>query len=157
MTTRAHIPLPYRIYFQWLDPIVSTITAYMAVFHKDAVLASFHPLLVPRDTKYDTLLWFAAGVFAMIAVNHALLLRYTDDIGVWKITNLGVLLLDFALLWAMYEMHFVSPEMSATGIRPEDWVNYFLTLLAVAMRSSFIAEIGLKTEGGKDLGNKKSL
>jgi hypothetical protein len=155
MATQARIPLPYRIYFQWLDPIISAITAYMALFHKDAVLASFHPLLVPRDTKYDALLWFSAGVFAMIAVNHGLLLRYTDDVRVWKITNLGILMVDLSLLWAMFEMHFVSPEMSAMEIRSEDWMNCFLTLLAVVMRLSFIAEIGVKTEGGKELKNKK--
>lgn len=136
----------YHIYFKWMDPIISIVTAHVMLFHPDLVLASFNPQLVPRDPKYDVLLWFCSGVFSMISVYHALLLRYTDDVGVWKITNLGVVVLDFMILGAMVEMHFASRESSAAAFRPDDYMNYFLTLLAIVMRLSFIENVGLRTE-----------
>ena len=47
------------------------MTIYTGLFHKDAVhavLVSLYPLLAPSDAEFDA--------------NHALLLRYTDNISV---------------------------------------------------------------------------
>lgn len=154
MATKTHIPLPYIIYMKWMDPIVSVMTAYAAIFNRDETLALFNPVLSPRDPNYDCLLWMTGGGFMMIAIMQGLLLRYTNDVNVWKISNLGVLVVDLSITGAMLEMFQGTGQLATLDFKPKDLFNLFMTLVAIVMRVAFIAGIGLKS-ASKSGGKKK--
>ena len=61
------------------------------------------------------------------------------------------------MLLAMFEINLISPETSTRGVREEECMMYIFTLLYIVMRSAFIVDIGLETEGGTELGTKKGL
>ncbi|CAG9982204.1 unnamed protein product [Clonostachys byssicola] len=147
MATKTTVPLYYDIYFRWIDPITSVLTTFMVFFNRDLILAQAGPV-APRDQQdpvLDPLMWQLAGLYLLIATLQGGLLRYTDDLGVWKISNFGVMVVDILIVCSLVELKARTPEgLSVAGMRPEDWLNWVLTILAVVNRLAFILDVGLK-------------
>lgn len=117
---------------------------YFCIFQRTMVLKMLDPTMEVRDPTYDSVLWQVAGLFAMIAVNQAVLLRYTDDIGVWKISNFGVLLVDIFMVGGILEMLMTQERLSMKSMLSEDWTNVVFTLIVIVIRVLFILGVGVK-------------
>ncbi|VUC34396.1 unnamed protein product [Clonostachys rosea] len=147
MATKTTVPLYYDIYFRWMDPITSLATAFLVFFNRDLILAQAGPVAErsQQDPILDPLMWQLAGLYLLIAILQGGLLRYTDDLGVWKFTNFGVMVVDALIVCSLVELKARTPEgLSLAGMRPEDWLNWILTSLAVVARLAFILDVGLK-------------
>jgi hypothetical protein len=147
MATKTTVPLYYDIYFRWIDPITSIATTLLVFFNRDLILAQAGPVAErsQQDPVLDPLMWQLAGLYLLIAILQGGLLRYTDDLGVWKFTNFGIMVVDVLIVCSLVELKARTPEgLSVSGMRPEDWVNWVLTILAVVNWLAFILDIGLK-------------
>lgn len=149
MATTTHIPLLYRIYFHWLDPANSLMTAYFCLFQRTLFLKQLTVMIRSRNVNYDPVLWQVAGLYLLIATLQAWMLRYTNEIAVWKITTFGVMIVDVMILGSMLELNWGPNGLALGAVRRLDWSNGSLTLIAIFIRIAFIAGVGLETETEK--------
>lgn len=149
---QARIPPFYRIFFTWIDPAVSipSIWAHFAI--PDFILDAYIPKTMSvRNPDHDMLFFHLAGSFMTISVMSAVLLRYTSDLGVWRIVQSGIVLYDFEILYSTW--HFLGRQgrLDPAVWRSADWGNMVFMLVIIAVRLAFLAGIGLKSSraGGK--------
>ena len=87
----------------------------------------------------------------MLAFIDIVLLRYTNDIQIWKILEAAVLIYDFSLLYSNYYALAQQGRLSFGALRLEDWGAIAITAQAVIVRTAFLLGVGLKSraKGGK--------
>ncbi|KAI1082169.1 hypothetical protein F5B20DRAFT_532347 [Whalleya microplaca] len=150
--TQTRIPLIYRIIFTWIDPLLCLQIVYLNWAAPDAVMATFlpdskaeyHPDLAP-------LFHLIATSFMLTGLFSAILLRYSQDVNLWKVTQFCIWLVDVSLV--------VSRGLSLRDQggwvalqQAENWgSNDFVGLGLLVVRSLFLLGIGLRTtdEGKK--------
>ncbi|KAL4793037.1 hypothetical protein BDV19DRAFT_367252 [Aspergillus venezuelensis] len=87
----SQIPLFYRIILLWFEPIASGFGCYMNLFDKDAYLDSFiPPSLATREASHNMLFNQLGAGFFVVATTQGILLRYTNDVNVWRLLNVCV-------------------------------------------------------------------
>lgn len=138
-----HIPLIYRIFFLYMEPVMAFNGAILCHWYPTIFLntmsatAKYAP---SNQVIYDQL----AATYVLFSFNQAVLLRTSKDLKVWKTVLVGILLCDFIHLYSMWcvmgTQVFLSPQLW----RSEDWVNLVLLYGPVVLRSSFLAEVGFK-------------
>lgn len=84
----------------------------------------------------------------------AVLLRYSNDIKIWRIVQFACFLVDIAYFWAVYEALSVQDRLNMKMWRAEDWGSVLVTGIATIFRMVFLTGMGLGS-GGKR-GGKKS-
>ncbi|KAF6811538.1 hypothetical protein CSOJ01_05671 [Colletotrichum sojae] len=143
MTTR--IPAVYKAVFLYWDPPCSLWGAYMSFFARDYMLDTYFLGTRPaRDGAHDLLLYQGGGAMVSNAILNGVLLRYTDDVGVWKLVQAGILAIDLALLAGVYEVFGAQGRLSPWMWQPADWVGIVITVSVTIARVSFIAGLGLE-------------
>lgn len=84
----------------------------------------------------------------MFAFLMVFMLRYTDDLGVWKLFQTGLLLTDFAALFSMWK------AVQAHGeLRSEATTNVVIIAIITLVRVLFVAGVGVGGEGAAALKN----
>lgn len=83
----------------------------------------------------------------MLAFIAVVLLRYTEDVKVWKTVEAAVLIWDFALLYSNYYALSRQGRLSIGALRLEDWGDIIITSQAMVVRTSFLLGVGLSKEG----------
>ena len=151
--TSSSIPLFYRIFFTWLDPIICICGAYMDFFIPGLVLSSHIPNHTP-DIGHSMILKQRGGGMLNFGFMSAVLLRYTYDIKIWDIVQIANFIVDVAYFWAVYEVLSVQGRLSASTWRAEDWGSVVITGTAGAVRLAFLARVGFKK--GRKNGSKRS-
>lgn len=147
MSQTTPIPLTYRIFFQWLDPIICVWGAYMDFFDPRLVLSSHIPNPTP-DIGHAMILKQRGGGMLNFGFVSAVLLRYTYDLNVWNIVQIANFIVDVAYFWAVYEVLNVQGRLSVSSWRAEDWGAVVITGTAGVMRLAFLARLGFG-KGGK--------
>ncbi|KKY29595.1 putative beta-mannosidase mnda [Diaporthe ampelina] len=130
---KDRIPLFYRIFFTWVDPAISIPSIWAHFATPDFILDTYIPKAVSvRNPDHDMLFFHLAGSFMTIAVMSAVLLRYTSDLGVWRIVQAGIVLYDFEILYSTW--HFLrKPGRLAPAVwRSEDWGNLVFIAVIIA-------------------------
>ena len=146
------IPAFYRLYFHWSDPAICLWGAYMDFFTPAFVSNAFLPKeQQPWNPMFNFTLQQLGGALLMLAVIDILLLRYTEDVGVWKILQAAVLVYDLSLLYSNYDALGMQGRLSLEGLRWEDWGGIFISAQAAVVRTAFLLGVGLGKEekGGK--------
>ncbi|KAL1646705.1 hypothetical protein SLS61_007780 [Didymella pomorum] len=139
------IPVFYRLFFTWLDPIICLWGAYLDFFAPRTVLSS-HILNDTPDIGHIMILKQRGGNMLNFGFISAFLLRYTSDLKIWHIIEIGLLITDFAyfpaVFGAMNAQHRVLPETW----RAEDWGSLVVTGFATLVRLAFCARVGFSGE-----------
>lgn len=139
------IPVFYRLFFTWLDPIICLWGAYLDFFAPRTVLSS-HILNDTPDIGHIMILKQRGGNMLNFGFISAFLLRYTSDLKIWHIIEIGLLITDFAyfpaVFGAMNAQHRVLPETW----RGEDWGSLVVTGFATLVRLAFCARVGFSGE-----------
>ena len=139
------IPLFYRVFFTWLDPIICLWGAYLDFFAPRTVLSS-HILDDTPDIGHIMILKQRGGNMLNFGFISAFLLRYTSDPKIWHIVEIGLLITDFAYFPAVFgalnAQHRVLPETW----RAEDWGSLVVTGVATLVRLAFCARVGFSED-----------
>lgn len=150
--TRVHIF--YRIWFQWLDPLVLVPTICALIFTPQVMLDAFvPPPLSAYNPDQGFLFHQLAAMYAFVAIMLAGGLRVSKDINVWRVIVGGVWVVDMAILVSTYAS--LEQQGRLGSLRPGDWGNVLFTGLVLIIRSFFLAGVGVG--GGQDDGRLKQL
>jgi hypothetical protein len=149
MASTKTVPAFYRIIFTYVDPVIAFATGYGLVFHRDAILGMLSPLFTPRAVAYDPWLWQVAAAYWIIAVIQGGLLRYTDDLGIWKICNGAICIMDIMLMFSMWEMRQPPHNWSMATMSQQDWSNVYGAAVFAVIRIFFILEVGFSSQKNK--------
>jgi hypothetical protein len=142
----TQIPAIYRIWFTWVDPIVSLQTTCAAFFMPDLLMNALIPAsLSVRNPDHEMLFHQLGAMYLLISILSALLPRYSADVNVWNIFQGAVLVVDFILLGSQYVSLKQQGRLDVAAWRFEDWLSLAITTFVALLRSSFLAGIGLKT------------
>ncbi|KAF1915005.1 hypothetical protein BDU57DRAFT_520291 [Ampelomyces quisqualis] len=142
------IPLFYRIFFQYLDPLICVWGAYMDFFDPRLVLSSHIPAPTP-DIGHAMILKQRGGGMLNFGFVSAVLLRYTYDVNIWNIVQVADFLVDLAYFWAVYEVLIAQGRLGISSWRVEDWGSLVITGTAGLVRAAFLAKVGFGKEGKK--------
>lgn len=80
----------------------------------------------------------------------AVLLRYTDDIKIWRIVQIADLIVDVAYFWAVWGVLDAQKRLDPTTWRAEDWGSVAITGTATVVRLLFLLGIGFKKAALKE-------
>lgn len=142
---QSRIPLFYRIFFTWIDPAISIPSIWAHFASPDFILDAYIPKAMSvRNPDHDMLFFHLAGSFMTISVMSAVLLRYTSDLGVWKIVQFGIILYDFEICYSTWYFLGKQGRLNPAVWRSEDWGNLVFMAVIVAVRLAFLTGVGLR-------------
>lgn len=145
-TTTSVIPLVYRLFFLYIEPVATAVGAFYAHFKQQEYLqmtySSASTAILGPSTRESIVLSQLANMYAVFALNEALVLRSTADLRVWKVFLFGLLLADFG--------HVYSVNSVGTDIYWKIWTwnamywgNLGFVYVGATLRTAFLVGIGL--------------
>jgi hypothetical protein len=144
-TSQPPIPYFYRLFFTTIDPFIALSGAYMNIATPADALEAYVP---PSISNYNpaTFILFRimGGDLLGVCFLCVVLLRYTNDIGVWKILEGAILTIDLVMLQGLWEMLGRQGRryVGEGGLRGMDWLTLGITVGVAAVRSAFLLGIG---------------
>jgi hypothetical protein len=154
-TTSNPIPLPYRLFHLYLEPVFALNGARLAIQTPQTYLQIISPPTYPHPaapSPVETLLLAQiASLYALFAFNEAVILRYVGPqrLDIWRLIIMGCLIADVGHMWALWKVAglteggleiFWDPRM---WTRWEEWGNLGLTWFAMLLRMGFVTGVGL--------------
>lgn len=141
----AHIPAVYRILFLWIDPFMALVGACLpCLLMPEAYCDSYLPKNISKlNPLYKVFFYQLAGMFFIVFWVQAVLLRYTDDINVWKFVNAGLLGYDFFMLYSGYFAFTSQRRNDPKTWRATDWFAVLSTTIIAGIRACIVAGVGL--------------
>lgn len=164
------IPLPYRLFFLYLEPLSTLVGAYYAWFQPHTYLSLTHAASAPSPTVNPSVFSFftstssalvpigthvvlrqLANLYFAFTLNEALVLRATDDLRVWRTLLFGLLVADFGHLYscALLGWDYFYDVANWNSIA---WGNIGFVYAGATLRTCFLLGVGL--EGVKQVGKK---
>lgn len=142
------LPLVYRVFFLFVEPVSALVGAYYAHFQqRDYLLltdASSAPVLASIPTATSIVLSQLANLYLLFALNEALVLRSTADLRVWKTVLFVLLLADLGHLYSVKALGLdVYLPWNFARWNAIDWGNIPFVYLGASMRAAFLANVGL--------------
>lgn len=148
-----HIPLLYRLFLLYIEPVSTVVGAIYAHFFPliylqltDAASAPSSPDSIPLGSRI--VLSQLANLYLAFTLNEALVLRVTDDIRVWRTLLLGLLIADFGHLYSVsphgLEMYYRVWTWNAI-----DWGNLGFVYLGATTRICFLCGLGITQNRSK--------
>ncbi len=132
----------------YLDPMISLWGAYMDFFTPDVVLNAYIPNPA-RKPQHDMLFQQLGGSMLHFAFLSAVLLRYTDDLGVWKILQTAFLIVDIVGLFSVWDALGKQDRLYFAAVRWEDWGCLAILGFCALLRVAFLAELGFRRSGSR--------
>ena len=133
VSATATIPLLYRILLLYIEPFFAVNGAFIAFFRPAQYAALLTRASVPYDPSTQYLYTSIGGLWLMFAFNQAVILRLYDDVRLWKLLCVGMLLSDAGHSWAMIQgLGGWSQWIKIGEWVTSDW-NLFLTSLPFAV------------------------
>ncbi|KAJ2901429.1 hypothetical protein MKZ38_001859 [Zalerion maritima] len=145
--TAFGLPLPYRVFFLVIEPILALVGAVYAHFLQHDYLsmthsASSYPTSSPLPTGTSVALSQLGNLYLLFTLNEALVLRSTSDLTVWRTLLFGLLVADFGHLWSLRQLgNQVYWDVISWG--PMDLGNVPVVYLGATMRLAFLLRVGL--------------
>lgn len=153
-TSSFQLPVIYRLFFLFIEPVSALVGAYYAHFGQQRYLeltdAASSPTTtdggdIPRGTTI--VLSQLANLYLLFALNEALVLRSTGDLRVWRTVLAVLLLADLGHLWTVRPLSW-AVYWRADRWNAIDWGNVPFVYLGASMRVAFLAGVGLGGAGG---------
>ncbi|KAK3726016.1 hypothetical protein LTR37_000164 [Vermiconidia calcicola] len=144
----APLPLLYRLFFLYIEPIATAVGAYYAQFEQHEYMqltySSSTTAAFGVSTRESIVLTQLANLYFVFALNEALVLRTTNDLRVWRTLLLGLLIADFGHL---YSVNKVGVEVYYEFWKWNSmyWGNLGFVYVGAAMRTSFLLGLGLSS------------
>jgi hypothetical protein len=141
------LPLLYKLFFLYIEPVstaAGTLYSFDAFGLQTQYMSMTHPLTAttPLTTRESIVLNQLANMYFVFALNEALVLRATNDLRVWKVFLLGLLIADFGHLYSVHAMgqgvYYQFWDWSAMY-----WGNLGFVYVGAAMRTAFLLGIGM--------------
>ncbi|RDW91652.1 hypothetical protein BP5796_02817 [Coleophoma crateriformis] len=141
----SNIPAFYRFILLWVEPISSALGAYLTLAAPDTYLNSYIPrTMTVRNPMQDMIFNQLGAAFFYVATSQGILLRYTYDIGVWKIVNGCLLGWDFILLYSWWSGMQMQGRLDPATWRSEDMSALVPILFITAVRAAIVAGVGMR-------------
>lgn len=138
------IPRFYRIFFTWVDPLIALSGCYFDFFDRDTAILAFIPDSV-RNPDHDAIFYQKGGLMLSILFLQLVLLRYTSDVGVWKIFQTAIVLSDFAMIAGQVNALLGQGRLLPLELwRDEEIASMAIVLVVTVMRCLFVAGVGLR-------------
>ncbi|KAE9365464.1 hypothetical protein N431DRAFT_420643 [Stipitochalara longipes BDJ] len=140
----SHIPLFYRVFFLYIDPLFCLSGIYLCLFDHAAYLELGVPRALTRHSAspltshlITVLGAWSVSIFAL----QTLLLQQYRDVKLWKIFMFAILLTDLGMVYAVYE---ADPVMATSVSKWEsgEWTNHGILGLVIVMRTAFLLGVG---------------
>jgi hypothetical protein len=77
------------------------------------------------------------------AIIQGVLLRYADDVNVWKIVNIGMFARDACILYGCYTMLGSQGRLAISTWGRDDWMAIGLPVCMGVIRAMYVAGVGL--------------
>lgn len=142
----SRLPLIYRLFFLYIEPIATAVGAYYAHFQQQEYLeltvASTAPSLLGPSTRESIVLSQLANMYLVFALNEALVLRATQSRDVWNIFLLGLLIADFGHIYSVkpigLEVYWEFWHWNSIY-----WGNLGFVYVGATLRMCFLTGLGL--------------
>lgn len=146
------LPLAYRLFFLFIEPVSALVGAYFAHFQQGYYLvltdAASAPVLTPIPTGTSIVLSQLANLYLLFALNEALVLRSTVDLRVWKTVLFVLLVADLGHLYTIRSLGLdIYLPWNFAKWNAIDWGNIPFVYLGASMRTAFLADVGLGRPG----------
>ncbi|KAM5344152.1 hypothetical protein ACJ41O_012689 [Fusarium nematophilum] len=140
----------YRIFFLWIDPILTVMGIYVNLFDHELATQAFFSNYPPTE-ELKPFVYQIGGMGMSFLCLFVLLLRYTNDVNVWKIVQFAIILADFTMLTSMYVAMRLEGRFAVSDWRWEDWFGGVITVVCTIVRVLFVLGVGVtcKQVGGK--------
>ncbi|POS71187.1 hypothetical protein DHEL01_v210417 [Diaporthe helianthi] len=145
----TRFPLPYRLFFLYIEPISALVGAFYAHFRQDEYLLLTHAASAPSPgtaipTGTSIVLSQLANLYLLFTLNEALVLRSTSDLRVWKTVLFGLLVADLGHLWTVRQLGLgIYLPWNFARWNAIDWGNIPFVYLGACMRAAFISGVGM--------------
>ncbi|KAF2657318.1 hypothetical protein K491DRAFT_329589 [Lophiostoma macrostomum CBS 122681] len=139
----VNISFFYRLFFTWIDPIICVWGAYMDFFDPTLVLSSHIPQPT-ADIGHAMILKQRGGGMLNFGFISAVLLRYTNDLKIWRIVQIADFVVDLAYFWAAWDVLSAQQRLDPSTWRAEDWGSIAITGTATMTRIFFLLGIGVE-------------
>ena len=111
----------------------------------DTIMNSYIPHTVSvRNPQHDFLFHQMAAAFFYVATSQAVILRYTNDDGVWRLMNASLLGWDVILSYSLWNALNVQGILSPAAWRAEDLSAIIPTAVISASRAAIVCGFGLR-------------
>lgn len=150
------MPWIYQAFFLWIEPVATAVGAYYAaLLQKEYMLLTYSSAagsvgLGGVSIRESVVLYQLANMYFVFALNEALVLRATNDLRVWRVLLLGLLIADFGHLYSVHpvggEVYYRFWEWNSMY-----WGNLGFVYIGASMRTAFLLGVGLqgRKAGGK--------
>ncbi|KAM0414641.1 hypothetical protein ACHAPT_013512 [Fusarium lateritium] len=138
----------YRVWFLWIDPILTLMGMYGNLFDHSLAVMAFFPNYPPTE-ELKPFLYQIGGMGTSYLVLLVLLQRYTQDVVVWKILHFAILWADFTMLTAVYVAMRHEGNLAVSNWRSVDWFSIVITGACTVLRALFVLGVGVKASGEK--------
>ncbi|KAF2249451.1 hypothetical protein BU26DRAFT_318295 [Trematosphaeria pertusa] len=155
MTTTSPSPIPpvYRLVFLYLEPLSTLVGAVHAHYLQAKYLTLTHAASAPAPGEpippsTSIVLSQLANLYLLLCINEALVLRATADLKVWKVFLFGLLVADLGHVYSVRPLgawvYWQWWRWNAI-----DWGNVPFVYFLAAVRTCFLAGVGLKPASEK--------
>lgn len=139
-------PLPYKLFFLYIEPIATLVGAYYAFFLPEAYLqltaSSRFVGILALPTATLVAMRGLGNMYLAFALSEALVLRTTYDPKVWRMFLLVLLIADFGHLYSCLplglDVYYDVAKWNAI-----DWGNIGFVYVGATMRICFLAGVGI--------------
>ena len=173
-TTTPRIPLLYRLFFLYIEPISALVGAYFAALQPADYLAYLAPTpasaaavaSVAPPTPTLISLFQLANLYLLFALNEHFVLANSSSLKTWRYLLFGLLVADFGHLATMVRMCEGLTGASSDGAGAElfwrfwewnamGWGSIGFVYAGATMRISFLLGLGLPSKGTKAAKSKR--
>ena len=139
-------PLPYQVFFLYVEPIATLVGAYYAFFLPETYLqltqSSRFAGILALPTATLVAMRGLGNMYLAFALSEALVLRTTYDLKVWRMFLLVLLIADFGHLYSCQplglDVYYDVAKWNAI-----DWGNIGFVYVGATVRICFLAGIGM--------------
>ncbi|KAH0844171.1 hypothetical protein AYO21_11527 [Fonsecaea monophora] len=140
------IPLPYIIFFLWIEPVATLAGAYYAWLLPWAYLemtdVASAPGVLGLPTATHVVLRQLGNLYVAFAINEAFVLRATTDLKVWRTLLIGLLIADFGHLYSCFPLG-VKSYYDVANWNAMAYGNYLFVYCGAATRICFLLGVGM--------------
>jgi len=140
---KNHIPLLYRIAFNWVEPIFAFGGALQAYFAPKDLLAIATPNVKYNESMHPIFTQLAGG-WCLLAFNDAVTLRLTQDVRIWTSLLTAGIISDLIYTFSLYEDLGAARFWNPLVWNSNDWLTIMTTIPPMLVKFAFVARIGLE-------------
>ncbi|KAJ7083761.1 hypothetical protein C8R44DRAFT_844780 [Mycena epipterygia] len=146
----SNIPLIYRLFFLYIEPVSALAGAYYAAFRPAEYLSLLSlpgGQLTPPSltTQSSMVLLQLANLYLLFALNEHLVLSSTNSLKTWRRLLFGLLVADFGHLISMAPLG-VDVFWRVGDWNAMVWGSVGFVYAGASMRMAFLAGLGLRAD-----------